>query len=326
MSCQPYHDDDFFEKYILDRLSGTEKTDFEKHLLQCNACRQEVALQRSSIAGLRAAGREKMKQEIREQVARSPHAAVNWMRLARIAAVFFLFIITPSVYFLLRETDTLNQSEAIPPTQLLPAPVLSKAGDQNVSHFPKPNVSDVEVKEEVSSKTQLREMPAKINSAKGVASRKKDAIQRSPAAVRDRAEPQETHEREALNVSPMLTLSSGNTPLAKQSYYFSHHSVKEDSLVFAANGDTVLVRINPRSKIDVKNTTPLPPEFPVQITKLDSSKIEMVWFISNALLKSRIQLSALQQMSGKKMQLVLPEGRVYQINLQADSTRAVLVR
>ncbi len=126
MKCQDILQNELHEKYILDQLDGSEKEKYELHLKECKDCQAELETQRVLISGIREAGLAEMKNEIKRQVEISElnHPGMTWGRLSKIAAVLFIFVLTPGVIIYLSKSNpelvptaeqkTENAPEAIP--------------------------------------------------------------------------------------------------------------------------------------------------------------------------------------------------------------------
>ena len=107
MKCQNILQNELHEKYILDQLDGSEKEKYELHLKECKDCQAELKNQRVLISGIRAAGLAEMKNEIKRQVeiAELNHPGMTWGRLSKIAAVLFIFVLTPGVIIYLSKSN-----------------------------------------------------------------------------------------------------------------------------------------------------------------------------------------------------------------------------
>ena len=126
MKCQDILQNELHEKNILDQLDGSEKEKYELHLKECKDCQGELKNQRTLISGIRAAGLAEMKNEIKRQVeiGELNHPGMTWGRLSKIAAVLFIFVLTPGVIIYLSKSNpelvptaeqkTENALEAIP--------------------------------------------------------------------------------------------------------------------------------------------------------------------------------------------------------------------
>ncbi|MCH7753872.1 zf-HC2 domain-containing protein [candidate division KSB1 bacterium] len=107
MKCQDILQNELHEKYILDQLDGSEKEKYELHLKECKDCQAELKTQRTLISGIREAGVAEMKNEIKRQVeiGELNHPGITWGRLSKIAAVLFIFVLTPGVIIYLSKSN-----------------------------------------------------------------------------------------------------------------------------------------------------------------------------------------------------------------------------
>ena len=101
MDCKYILQNEIHEKYLRGLLEDSEKTEYEKHLQECPSCQKEQQNQRILISGIRQIGRQEMKDEIRFQVKQSEmeKTKTDWTTFLKIAAVIFLIIITPSLFY-----------------------------------------------------------------------------------------------------------------------------------------------------------------------------------------------------------------------------------
>jgi hypothetical protein len=101
MNCQIIKDNEYHEKYLLERLSQQELTEYKQHLKECEACRKELENQLLVIGSLREIGKKQMKDEIRRQVEKQKIEAdrFNWNMVLKIAAVILFFVITPGMIY-----------------------------------------------------------------------------------------------------------------------------------------------------------------------------------------------------------------------------------
>jgi hypothetical protein len=124
MDCHHIQQNELHEKYLLGRLSKPEKSEYEKHLEGCEACREELAKQRAVIAGIRAAGRVEMKLRIRQQVGelreRQQSPGSKWQMILKIAAVLFIVALIPSALYYFRTESGEPMARLIKP-QTVPA-------------------------------------------------------------------------------------------------------------------------------------------------------------------------------------------------------------
>ena len=109
MDCQHIQQNELHEKYLLAQLEESEKSGYEKHIETCSSCREELAKQKTMIAGIQAAGREEMKQQLRKQVKELREqeftSGSKWQMILKIAAVLFVIAMIPSAIYYFR-TDS----------------------------------------------------------------------------------------------------------------------------------------------------------------------------------------------------------------------------
>jgi hypothetical protein len=101
MNCQIIKDNEYHEKYLLERLSQKELAEYKQHLKECESCRKELENQLLVIGSLREIGKKQMKDEIRWQVEKQKIGAdrFNWNMVLKIAAVILFFVITPGMIY-----------------------------------------------------------------------------------------------------------------------------------------------------------------------------------------------------------------------------------
>ncbi len=128
MTCQEIIRAELHELYLLDRLPDAQKSDYEAHLRDCPRCQQRLQHEKELLAGIQNAGRVAMKQEIQKQVLAAKTIRANrWSSVYRIAALVFILVLTPTVFFVyktqVKQADlTRPQTEAIPPKEAILLP------------------------------------------------------------------------------------------------------------------------------------------------------------------------------------------------------------
>lgn len=130
MNCEIIQKNDLHEKYVLERMSDSEKLAYEQHLQSCAACRKQLQAQRWLISGIRETGRAEMKEEMRRQVASLDGAGkrVNWGMLARLAAVLFIVVLSPTVYYIYK-TSVPGSAQVFEEVQVLSSVSLQAQAD-----------------------------------------------------------------------------------------------------------------------------------------------------------------------------------------------------
>lgn len=131
MKCQDILQNEFHEKYILQQLEDSEKAKYELHLKECKDCQAELENQRILIFGIREAGVAEMKNEIKRQVeiGELNHPGMTWGRLSKIAAVLFIFVLTPGVIIYLGKSNPQLVPATEQRTQPAPVNIPSSAAD-----------------------------------------------------------------------------------------------------------------------------------------------------------------------------------------------------
>ncbi len=126
MDCPTAFPNDIHENYLLDRLSEIERADYEAHLQNCQSCQKILEAQRLLIAGIRQAGKQEMKDEIRRQVnqARSNKTASDWQLIYKAAAVVLILMISIGGFYYFQQSQSLPVTMSV--KEQLPA-VLEKA-------------------------------------------------------------------------------------------------------------------------------------------------------------------------------------------------------
>ncbi len=101
MACSYNKNSEVYEKYILNRLSDDEKSDFEIHLNSCKNCQKRLEKEKWLQANLREIGKREMKTEIRTQVEmkRTEKNLADWGMILRVAAVILFVVITPGLIY-----------------------------------------------------------------------------------------------------------------------------------------------------------------------------------------------------------------------------------
>ena len=134
MDCHQIQQNELHEQYLLGRLSKTEKSEYEKHLEGCGACREELAKQKTVIAGIQAVGRKEMKLRIRDQVdeLREQPGTIGskWQMILKIAAVIFIIALIPSALYYFRTDSGEPMARLIKPRSM-PALEQPSAADKD---------------------------------------------------------------------------------------------------------------------------------------------------------------------------------------------------
>ena len=116
MSKKTHFPDDIHEKYIMGRLSETDREAYEAHLQTSPESQADLAAEKLLISSIRAAGRADMKDEIRRQTAqikaRTTTDARDWSMIFKVAAVLCIVAIVPYMYYLSEEQVQFSNASA----------------------------------------------------------------------------------------------------------------------------------------------------------------------------------------------------------------------
>ena len=107
MKKEDFHKDEFYDAYVLGRLSADDEDLFEEHLLFCEHCRKEIEVREVSVAG--SVSREEISPNSIKKKKLSQKAIL--IRLSVAASVFILAVY--SLYLIIDRTgdNTLAQQE-----------------------------------------------------------------------------------------------------------------------------------------------------------------------------------------------------------------------
>jgi hypothetical protein len=78
-------DDDTLEAYVLGRTGPQHKSDMERHLEECSACRERVHSEMALAEGVRRFAREEMRDQLQDRLT-APNKVIPWPRVFSIAA------------------------------------------------------------------------------------------------------------------------------------------------------------------------------------------------------------------------------------------------
>lgn len=113
MDCKYIRQNDIHEKYVMNRLSEAEKSEYEKHIEGCSSCREELNKEREIVEGIQRVGLQEMKNEIQQQVTdvKTRKQKLDWQMILKVAAVIFLIAIIPSAiyYFQTEQGEPISQ-------------------------------------------------------------------------------------------------------------------------------------------------------------------------------------------------------------------------
>lgn len=113
MNCEYILQNDFHERYVLGKLSDSEKSDYEKHLKECANCQKNLQEERRLIEGVKYAARQEMKLDIQKQTAqlKKSSSKTDWTIAFKVAAVMFFLVLMPSMIYLLKSDFRMKQME-----------------------------------------------------------------------------------------------------------------------------------------------------------------------------------------------------------------------
>jgi hypothetical protein len=115
------HDPEKLRGYILGKVPEQERSALEAHAAHCSECQIVVARERQIIAGVRAYGRKKLKEDLKERLGEAQNKRVPWNRLVSAAAVIMVLLgigIYNNWFVLERpshETTLARKDDAVPP-------------------------------------------------------------------------------------------------------------------------------------------------------------------------------------------------------------------
>jgi hypothetical protein len=84
-------DQELLADFVLGRLPDTARAEWQDHVAACEPCAEAVRLERALAAGIRRAGRDRLKARIAE-TGRSVERAIPWPRILSVAAVLAVVV------------------------------------------------------------------------------------------------------------------------------------------------------------------------------------------------------------------------------------------
>lgn len=113
MDCKFISQNDFLERYLLDRLTESEKAEYLSHLTACESCKSKLESEKELIGSVRHFGKKEMKSEIAKQVTaiKSKKKDVDWDMILKVAAIFFFLVITPGLVYYYQSVEPPQISE-----------------------------------------------------------------------------------------------------------------------------------------------------------------------------------------------------------------------
>jgi hypothetical protein len=88
--------DELIERFILNQLEPEERNELEDHLRICEVCKRAVRAEQMVVAGIRRAGREQFKAELRKK-ASFPERQTPWVQILSAAAAIVI-LLTVGIY------------------------------------------------------------------------------------------------------------------------------------------------------------------------------------------------------------------------------------
>ena len=138
MADNMHFPDDIHEKYLLGKMTETEREAYEAELRESPDGGRQLESKKLIISSIRAAGRAEMKDEIRSQVARMNRTGTSnvadWSMILKIAAVLCMVAIVPYLYYQSQQFDEFGNSQT-----LSSEPILAK---EKASEFDLDNSAD----------------------------------------------------------------------------------------------------------------------------------------------------------------------------------------
>ena len=113
MNCKFIEKNDIHERYILNRLSDSEKAEYLFHIKECDSCARNLENEKILLSSIQHIGKRKIKSEIAQQVAelKAKETTISWDMILKVAAIFFFLVITPALVFYYQSIETPKISE-----------------------------------------------------------------------------------------------------------------------------------------------------------------------------------------------------------------------
>ena len=113
MDCKFINQNDIHERYLLDRLTESEKAEYLSHLNACESCKSKLESEKELIGSVRHFGKKEIKSEIAKQVTaiKSKKKDVSWDMILKVAAIFFFLVITPGLVYYYKSVEPPQISE-----------------------------------------------------------------------------------------------------------------------------------------------------------------------------------------------------------------------
>jgi hypothetical protein len=355
MSCQYQKDSEIAEKYLLDRLSDKEKTEFEKHLRDCPICQERIEREKLLFAALQKIGREELKDDLKEQLQSSAveKSSYNWGMLLKAAAVLLFFVLTPGIIYyyqevMPREEDQISNELQKPLAEKsrIEGDLLKEEGAGGSSYSarePQGMVQDGEIAARSnegdavsrSKKTEALSEPAEQTAPVGRdeagaisnADRIQDklAIRRSVEEEKvPRSQKQGTTEfdrEKSLSSTPPATAITAENMAELSEIAPMESKGKPTSWQFSSDGQQINVRPI-QTKTGTESEEAFPDSFPVRIIRQDSAQLDMEWIVPQNMIELNPGTIQLGRNDKNQLNVFINSQLLFQMDLQKDSTYA----
>jgi len=242
MNCAYILQNEIHEKYLLNKLTESEKHEYKKHLQKCHPCSESLEKERLLIAGIQATAKQNMKDEIKAQVEqlRSERVKVDWALMYKAAAVLVVLVLLPGVswYYLHIESPF----EAVHKKEILsaedPVPVVSDI-EEEVAEPKEQRAEKIEIKKESAEQRRTKARTTAQKRAKERALMKRSVVKRdvvTPVA----SAPTSVAKNELDQISG-LDLASGKSPLSVK----GKQSIKSESLLSEVTESRIIFHYSP---------------------------------------------------------------------------------
>lgn len=97
-------DHELLERFVLEKLTESERAELDEHLRTCEVCRKAVHIERMMAAGARRLGRDEAKERLARRLSLDRHTTFPWRTLAAAAVIITLIGVSiTSRWFATRE-------------------------------------------------------------------------------------------------------------------------------------------------------------------------------------------------------------------------------
>ena len=366
MACKYSKKNEIFENYLLNRLSQSERSDFETHLKSCQACKTKLHEEKWLLAGLREIGKQDMKEEIRNQVRlkRSEKPVSDWGMILKVAAVILFVVITPGLIYYYQsvtpELDHYAESAKYRPVETKPSQPqvqleepqspgkqLSIADDARVNELKK-GMPDRETTEGITGKFDIPESEEiqgqgdVIVGNQRMETRRIDLDEQKEKAILSTPRPSE----ESID----LLSRAKSVPISSQDVKVLHYEAETVAVAGSSRNSTfyqreTLSQLTPSQKIwnfkqaaqqiilqlqlsdtDTLKEEIFPEQLPAQIIKQDSLGTIIEWEVPTRIFNLDPNQITLQVSDSRILHIQLPANVTYQVDLRQKSQEALQVR